>query len=350
MKSKVLLLLFISIVMSSCKQSSTSSDSHANNTQQSTNEEPKTAEPSSIASDIEFIRDKYKIISEATDYKTVPFKTQCDDGRSEDELERKYNKKGALSYLKHISCGEHGCRTRQHYYWEGDLIFIFQKDDFTPGSSHVITEQRSYLKNGQMIRCLEKEARYNEGQPPMEKLWEKAKNKEVDCSSERLTPNLSELESLKLDEAKKYFCPYNAEFEVKDFSLTNGRLGYPSMSSFLFDINFDGKKDSLVALPGKGQRGRTEFIVYDSEGNELIGKPYTLFDSETKIDIVAKEISIFSSGGACGNNTDIYQAKAGDLRLVKRLKQSIEDGKCMESTYKISNGKESFVSKIELTN
>jgi hypothetical protein len=91
-------------------------------------------------------------------------------------------------------------------------------------------------------------------------------------------------------------------------------------------------------------------FTYNLDGDELIGKPYTLLDSETKIDVAAKEITIFSSGGACGSITDIYQPKNGDLRLVKRLKQNMEDGKCMESTYEVSSGKESFVSKKELTN
>ena len=354
------LLLLIAAVIGSC-----TTDSQKNKAQYSTNsnDEIKTAEPpepdardqndastenSSIETDIQFIRDKYNIISQATDYKTVPFEIRC-DGITSDKLERKYNKKGELSYLKHVSCGEHGCRTKHHYYWEGELIFIFQKDDFTPGVSHVIKEHRTYFKNGQMIRCLEKKARYYEGQAPMAELLKEAENKEVDCTPEKLSTNLSEIESLSLDEAQKYFCP-SSESKAKDFSLTNGKLGYPSMSSFFFDINFDGEKDSLVVFPGEGQRGRTDFIVYDLKGNELIGEPYNQMDSETRIDIAAKEVSIFTSGGACGSITDIYQPKDGDLRLVKRLKQNMEDGKCMESTYEVSNGTESFVSKKELMN
>ncbi len=57
-----------------------------------------------------------------------------------------------------------------------------------------------------MILCLEKKAHYYKGQAPMEELLKKAENKEVDCAPEKLTANLSEIEPLSLEEAKKYFC------------------------------------------------------------------------------------------------------------------------------------------------
>jgi len=244
MKSRLIFLFLVTVFLSSCTQNSTEKDKAATKKQQvinsntiiaeapetktgqgsNSNDGIKTAEPydstlavdagfrskdntenPSIESDIQFIRDKYNIISQTTDYKTVPFETRCDE-RSSDSLVRKYNKKGELSYLKHVSCGGHGCRTKHHYYWEGELIFIFYKDDYTPGSSHVIEEHRTYFKDGKMIRCLEKEARYYEGQPPMAELLKKAENKEVACTSEKLTANLSEIETLNLNEAQKYFC------------------------------------------------------------------------------------------------------------------------------------------------
>jgi len=163
-------------------------------------------ESTSIESDIQFIRDKYAIISNATNYKTVPFEVRCDE-RSSSKLVRKYNEKGQLSYLELHDCGGHGCSVKHHYYWEGQLIFIFHKNDYTPGSSHIIEEHRTYFKNGQMIRCLEKKAHYYDGQPPMEELLKKAKNEEVECTPDKRTKNLSEIENLSLDKAKAYFCP-----------------------------------------------------------------------------------------------------------------------------------------------
>ena len=384
MQAKIFLVLLIVAVMGSCNQSPSSSSYQNTKTEQAnisnkevqsnnsngksdTNNEhevlkagesltsEEVAETQAVANDksasletdIKFIRNKFNIINKANNYKTVPFETRC-DRMSSDKLIRKYNTNGELSYLSHKACGAHGCSTKEHYYWKGALIFIFRVNDYSPGSTHVIEEHRTYFKDGKMIRCLEKEARYYEGQPPMAELLKKAVNKEVDCTPEKRTEKLSELESLSLEDAQKYFCT-STEINAKEFSLTNGKLGYPSMKSFFFDINFDGKRDSIVALPGKGQRGRTNFIVYNSIGSELIGEPFSQLDSETRVDIAAKELSIHHSGGACGSVIDLYQHKDGKLRLVKRRKQNMEDGKCIESTYDVSDGIEYFKSKKELT-
>ena len=80
----------------------------------------------------------------------------------------------------------------------------------------------------------------------------------------------------------------------------------------------------------------------------MAGKPYNKIDNETKIDASAKELSFFISRGACGGVTEVYQTKNKNLQLTKTLKQNMEDGKCMESTYEVSNGTEKFMSKREL--
>lgn len=163
-------------------------------------------ESTSIESDIQFIRNKHAIISKATNYKTVPFEVRCDE-RSSSKLVRKYNEKGELSYLELHDCGGHGCYVKYHYYWDGQLIFTFFKNEYSPGASHIIEEYRTYYKNDKMIRCLEKKAHYYDGQPPMEELLKKAKNEEVECTPAKRTENLSEIENLSLDKAKAYFCP-----------------------------------------------------------------------------------------------------------------------------------------------
>ncbi len=170
-------------------------------------EKTENVKPTSIEEDIQFIRDKYAIIRKATHYKTVPFKAQCDE-RTMVKLDRKYNEKGELSYLQYHDCGGHGCSTKHHYYWEGELIFIFHVNDYSPGSTHIIEEHRTYFKNGKMFRCLEKKAHYYEGQAPMAELLKKASNDEVDCTPEKRTKNLSELEDLSIDKAKDYFCNF----------------------------------------------------------------------------------------------------------------------------------------------
>lgn len=60
MKTKILLLLFIATILGSCKQNSTSAD------HKSENQYMETTMVSSIESDIQFILDKYNLISQAT--------------------------------------------------------------------------------------------------------------------------------------------------------------------------------------------------------------------------------------------------------------------------------------------
>ncbi len=163
-----------------------------------------------LEADIQFIQDKFAIINQGTNYKTVPFNMEC-EGMAYFQLNRKYNEKGELSYLISGDCSEHGCETKEYYYWEGELIFAYKKKDFTPGSSHFIEEYRTYFKNGKAIRCLEKEAHNNMGEPPMKDLLSKARNKEVECSTEFLEDATEELKTLKVEDARKYFCPDGAE-------------------------------------------------------------------------------------------------------------------------------------------
>ncbi|MBC8756260.1 hypothetical protein H2O64_16420 [Kordia sp. YSTF-M3] len=183
----------------------TDTTSATTDTEETVQEDTDANKSTSIESDIQFIRDKYAIITNATNYKTIPFEAQCDE-RSSVKLERKYNEKGELSYLQYRVCGDHGCATKHHYYWDGQLIFIFHKNDYTPGTSHIIEEYRTYFKNGQMIRCLEKKAHYYEGQLPMTELLKNAKNEEVECNSDKLTAELTKMETISVKDAKAYFC------------------------------------------------------------------------------------------------------------------------------------------------
>jgi len=126
-----------------------------------------------LEADIQFIQDKFAIINQGTNYKTVPFNMEC-EGMAYFQLNRKYNEKGELSYL-------------------------------------ISGDYRTYFKNGKAIRCLEKEAHNNMGEPPMKDLLSKARNKEVECSTEFLEDATEELKTLKVEDARKYFCPDGAE-------------------------------------------------------------------------------------------------------------------------------------------
>ena len=356
MKSRIVWMILVAIILGSCNQSSNSSESPAptaQNVERST-EAVKSAEQtsataaaetniqskvsgdqSSIVADIQFIRDKVDMINKATDYRTVPFKKQCDE-MSSTELERKFNDKRELCYLKYVECGGHGCMTKHHYYSEGELIFIFYQNDYSPGSSHVIEEHRSYFKNGKMIRCLEKEARYYEGQPPMTELLEKAENKEVDCSAEKLTAHLTILETINLDQdAQEFLCAFYSSlfgtFNSSDCS--NHFDSSPFTCECAFSIN-GGPKDPSIFISNMGDNacvkvfgqlnalrpdweGRdykaelkalskaTTWLTVDGNNIHYFGKPLSFYKYENGVDLLT---DVILASGEVIDNIDIPSA------------------------------------------
>lgn len=155
-------------------------------------------------SDLDFIRDKYAIIVNTNPARVDSFIVECGGGMT--KLERRYNEEEAISYLQYQICGGHGCSTSHHYFWEGKLIFKLYQDTYWVGNSDYMKEHRTYFKNQEMIRCLEKEVSTTNGQPSIEDLMKKASNSEVDCTPEKLTTDLAKLMTLRQEEAEVYLC------------------------------------------------------------------------------------------------------------------------------------------------
>lgn len=155
-------------------------------------------------SDIEFIKDKYAIIVNANPHRIDSFIVECGGGTT--RLERRYNEKEEISYLQYEICGGHGCSTSHHYFWEGKLIFKLYQDTYWVGNSDYMKEHRTYFKDQEMIRCLEKEVSTTNGQPSIEDLMKKTPNSEVDCTTEKLTEDLVKLMTLKQGDAESYLC------------------------------------------------------------------------------------------------------------------------------------------------
>lgn len=154
--------------------------------------------------DVLFIREKYAQISNATNYRRDTFETECGGGPM--KFERKYNEKNELAYLYTEFCSDHGCEGTHHYFWEGNLIFIFSQQSYWVGNTDELRESRTYLKNGQMFRCLEKKVNTTNGTPKIEDLLKKASNSEADCSTDRLTKDIEQLIALNIENAQTYFC------------------------------------------------------------------------------------------------------------------------------------------------
>lgn len=341
-----------------------SNDSGTDGKKETHQADTETANQPSIEENIQFIKDKYGIIVKSIHYKTIPFETQCDE-RTTVSFERKYNEKGALTYMQLIECGEHGCSTKQHYYWDGELIFIFHKNDYTPGVSHIIEEYRTYFKNSKMIRCLEKTASSYPGQASAEELLKKAPNQEVDCASDKLTVNLSELESLTTEKAISYFCGastsmigvfYSTDcsehFDIEPFTCecafkTEG--GNKKSSIFVSDldkkacIKVNGQLNALY--PDREERDyKNEFkklsatkhwITVNNKGTSYFGKPLKEYKYEDPIEFL---IDVILASGK--DITDISIQGSTENETVKRLQ--IQTQKAIEKAkeYKANGGDE----------
>lgn len=251
----------------------------------------------SVESDIKFIREKFKIINGAN-YTSKHLKINCDE-MSSNEVVRKHNDKGELMYLKHVECGEPGCATIEHYYWDGALIFIFRVNDYSEGVSQLRQEYRTYFKNNEMIRCLEKEARYFDGQPPMEELLKKSKNKEVVCTPEKLTKNLSKLETIDSNNAKKILCPQEkliGEMKYGDcYSLWEA-------DEFNCECSFyasDGNTNAIIFMSNLGDKAcvninqQTNALYPDWEERDYKNEFKELAQSKVWISVSGKKVKYF---------------------------------------------------------
>ena len=218
---KLVLLLLISSVVSLSVQSCSSSNSQENTKAEITSpkEETKTPEveaaatkPSSVEpekessedSDIQFIRDKYAIITNATNYKVDSITVDCEHGTS--TIERRSTDEGELRYLLENSCGDHGCATNRHYFWDNKLIFIFRQNYYYAGNSDYLQEHRTYFKNDKMFRCLEKNVSTDKGYEELKKILQKTANQTIDCAPNKRTGNLQQMIDLDLTKAKDFLC------------------------------------------------------------------------------------------------------------------------------------------------
>jgi len=155
-------------------------------------------------SDIDFIREKYAIISGATNYKVDSITVECEQGIS--KIERRSTDKGELRYLLEENCGDHGCVTTHHFFWDNKLIFIFRQNYYYAGNKDYMNEHRIYFKNNKMIRCLEKDISTDKGYEALKELTKKTSNKTVDCTPAKRTRNLQQLMNLDINKAKEFYC------------------------------------------------------------------------------------------------------------------------------------------------
>lgn len=166
-----------------------------------------------------------------------------------------------------------------------------------------------------------------------------------------------EIESLNQDFVSLIYDDTNLGSE-ENFGTTNEPF-------FFQDLNFDGKKELLITEVRNGQRSVASFKAYSFEYGELAhemyditnAEPYRYLDELSKIDDVAKTITIYGSGGLCSNNAEIYKLKVSTTpyeRNIYILDYIIEEvrkdelNQCLEYLYKVDQSSKRLVSVREI--
>lgn len=125
----------------------------------------------------------------------------------------------------------------------------------------------------------------------------------------------------------------NLDYRNPEIAEGKHKFGTSEEPFFFYDVNFDGKKDLVVAEPFMGQRNRDRFKVYtfDSLGSledELYQityrEPYILLDSATTIDKENKTITINISSGAADSEDRVYALRhdsieGGNVFVLKEV-------------------------------
>ena len=139
------------------------------------------------------------------------------------------------------------------------------------------------------------------------------------------------------------FLDYN---ENKLTSTDVDGFGTTNEPFFFHDIDFDNRKELIIAEVGQGQRGIATFKSYNLGGDELYkinnNAPLNNLDELTSFDITKKEITLWLSGGACASEFWTYKLMKSEndgyefvLKSKIKYKESEVNGntKCYELKY-----------------
>ena len=143
--------------------------------------------------------------------------------------------------------------------------------------------------------------------------------------------------------------PYQTPtFEAKELSIE---------APFAFvDVDFDGNKELLLTKNGAGQRSVDSYEVYLMDNGDLElaylqitqEDPYRYLDALSRIDLPNRELTIYSSGGACYSLQEIYTPEeSGKLKLVKKIVYEMDDETydCYRYDYTVRSGVDKLVVK-----
>lgn len=165
----------------------------------------------------------------------------------------------------------------------------------------------------------------------------------------------------KVDLGKTYKIAANPKY-LKDVSLWQNEHNIkPTLEStrshapfFFEDMDLDGAEELVIASFGSGQRGSTEYLIYEISNRYSRpvatiknSAPFNSIDQLSSFDISKKTIKQVSSGGACSSSEDTYKKINNIFQHIQHTswdyRVDIEHGYiCTESTYDIVDQKKTL--------
>jgi len=131
------------------------------------------------------------------------------------------------------------------------------------------------------------------------------------------------------------------------------KLTYQKDGTFFFkDVNFDNKPELIISEFGKGQRGLSQWRVYEMDDYIdiycLDSAPYNMLDDSSDFNYDNQTITINNFGGACGSTYDTYKYNSSDHKCVliqsSREEYDGSTDKCITQTFEIIPQSEQLIS------
>jgi len=155
------------------------------------------------AEHLHFVENKMIEIKNETIKKKDQFQYECEKGNV--SIERQYNDKNEIHLLTFTKYSPDSTTssTKHHFFWENKLIYQFYHHVVEEGSKYMVDDHKTFFKDGEMLKALEKRYSYNKNEPvPTDGVYELA---DLDHAS-KLTKDIEKLLTSSEGEIKTYLC------------------------------------------------------------------------------------------------------------------------------------------------
>lgn len=152
---------------------------------------------------LSFVNTKMKEIKNENIVKKDFFNFNCENGNA--SIERLYNDKGKIHLLTTSTLSQDSTTSsvKHHYYWEDKLIYQDYHHVVRDGSTMKVDDHKTYFKDGELLKCLEREYNYQRTENEPHDIPYKI----VDLDpGTKLTKDLNKLVTLPEEEIKTFLC------------------------------------------------------------------------------------------------------------------------------------------------